>query len=49
MPNNNKPKLNNATRARMAARRKAFNNALNKAKKKNNSVFETLRRLAMRG
>jgi len=46
-PNNaNKNKgLNNAARARMAARRKALNNA----KKANNSLLGMFRGLAMRG
>ena len=47
MPNkvNNTPKLNNAARARMNARRRALNNA----KKKNNSLLGIFRGLAMRG
>jgi hypothetical protein len=48
MPNrkvNNTPKLNNAARARMAARRKALNNA----KKANSGLMGILRGLAMRG
>ena len=48
MPNrkvNNKPKLNNAARARMNARRRALNNA----KKANNSLLGIFRGLAMRG
>jgi hypothetical protein len=47
MPNkvNNKPKLNNAARARMNARRRALYNA----KKANNNPISILRRLAMRG
>ena len=48
MPNrkvNNTPKLNNAARARMNARRRATNNA----KKANSGLMSFLNRLAMRG
>jgi hypothetical protein len=43
--NNNKPKLNNAARARMNARRRALYNA----KKANNSILGVFRGLALRG
>jgi hypothetical protein len=43
--NNNKPKLNNAARARMNARRRALYNA----KKANNSLVGIFRGLALRG
>ena len=43
--NNNTPKMNNAARARMNARRRALYNA----KKANNSVMGMLRVLAKRG
>ena len=43
--NNNKPKLNNATRARINARRRALYNA----KKANGGLMGILRGLAMRG
>ena len=48
MPNqrvNNTPKMNNAARARMNARRRALYNA----KKKNNSILGFLNRIAKRG
>lgn len=44
MPNANKPKMNNAARARMAARRKMINNAI----KKNNSLLAKLNLFAKR-
>jgi len=43
--NNNKPKMNNAARARMNARRRALYNA----KKANNSVMGIFNRIAKRG
>jgi hypothetical protein len=44
MPNANKPKLNNAARARMNARRRAVNNA----KKANNRIVGFFNQLAKR-